>query len=472
MKLVKTPQDESAPITVQALDWGIAWKPAFSGDNVISVSPQPYPVPMDVLNQLGFKSLHPLTPAQMSVVMELLAQVSQTVPIAFQREDNLATILAEAHWQKHGIFFGTVEYLRATGGAWFQTVPFPSVKTGPSMFIVMIGRSIADDIQADNARGTALLHEICHTLGLKHPVRVGDSTDRPPYLNSTITNSIMAKEMEKRTLGGRVVDLIPITLMPWDVVALQAKYGRRGNHFVRELVHSFNGGRLLGQGSRPWVPIKGISGEGNIIDTHQYVASVDIGNLPERLYQVGFQFFNIAPGSEVIKIITGAGDDIITVTGSLTITTGGGHDTVVITPSARNVTITDFTPDKDTIDLSQLSFRSFKALNITAHPEGLTLQFGQYQLHLPGVLKFTVWDLKNFTLEKFFEMCRVPTRSFCYGFTQSFAEKCAETHWSNDRYKELKTLGIKCMVMAGIIYYFAEDNAAFIRQIGLIFPSF
>jgi hypothetical protein len=80
---------------------------------------------------------------------------------------------------------------------------------------------------------TALLHETLHTLGLKHPgnYNVGGGTTEGPYLSpgdDNLTNTVMT--YNNGTSDTKYTGSKSVTLMPYDIRALQYLYGARDNN--------------------------------------------------------------------------------------------------------------------------------------------------------------------------------------------------------------------------------------------------
>ncbi|MCD6047714.1 MAG: protease [Gammaproteobacteria bacterium] len=460
MRIVPIKIDSSISSSISALLTGLAWQSQSASDKTILFSGNPPPFSRNILASLGYSKIYSLTEEQVENVKLAFNTISELIPIEFRRVDKLEQIVRNA--QTHGIFLASVDYLSATGGSRFLTVPWPP-QSGPiTCLIIFIDRTVIDKIKS-HLWHTALLHEVCHALGLKHPEPAVPS-DHPPYLPQkelTAYNTIMSSKVGFCSVNGTAHKCAGKTPMAFDVRALQYLYGKNMTHQAGDTIYAFDG---AGKNGQPILEAAWDSGGHNMIETNKYAGDVEVSNVPGKVSQVGYQFFQLAFGSKVEKIVTGAGNDHITATDHVTITTGEGQDTIIITPTATEVIVTDFCQGNDTIDLSQLNVDSLEALNITSNPEGTTIQLGSCHIRLLGVFKLTPWDFKDFTLDKVYEVCRLPTKSFASGFAHGFAAECADQHWKKDPYKAWKALAVNIAVTAGMIYCFAEDNTAFARQ--------
>ncbi len=88
----------------------------------------------------------------------------------------------------------------------------------------------------------ALLHETLHTLGLKHPgnYNAEGGTTEGPYLSpgdDNLTNTVMT--YNNGTSDTRYTGSRPVTLMPYDIQALQYLYGARDNN-ANATTYTFN----------------------------------------------------------------------------------------------------------------------------------------------------------------------------------------------------------------------------------------
>ncbi|MEI8187118.1 MAG: DUF4214 domain-containing protein [Chlorobiaceae bacterium] len=216
------------------------------------------------------------------------------------------------------------------------------------------------DWSAGSYNYQALIHEIGHGLGLKHPgnYNAGGGTTEPPYLPSTLdstTYTVMSYTQAKSefwdTTTQKYINVSATTPMVYDIQAIQYLYGANKNYHTGNDTYSFDP-------SQPFYMTIWDAAGIDTIDTSKFTASCSIDLIPghysslhysnqgsgidgkgTNLYD-GTNNLGIAFGAIIENVKLGSGNDTITGndannaiyagTGNDAINGGAGIDTVII----------------------------------------------------------------------------------------------------------------------------------------------
>jgi|GEM_PF-2662731 len=208
------------------------------------------------------------------------------------------------------------------------------------------------DLSVGSYGWQTLIHEVGHTLGLKHPgdYNAGGGGGTPPYLppETDITRfSVMSYNEPKNVTvnsGGYLVPVNPQTFMVYDLEALQYLYGANKTTAANQMVSfadNFVGMKTIWSPNGATINLTS-STKSNLIDLRQGAySSINMITPPNQTTYDGKNNVGIAYGSIVDSVIGGSGDDIIYANADGDIIDGGaGANTVYLPGSQSDWTIT------------------------------------------------------------------------------------------------------------------------------------
>jgi len=125
---------------------------------------------------------------------------------------------------------------------WWGWAYAPTIGWAPGGDVWINPAAISDDWLPGSVDARALLHEIGHALGLKHPFEAG--VVLPPSLDSTRYTVMSYTEPADYFLGfdgdGRAHYLSPTTPMLYDIAAIQHLYGSNANYRRGDDIYRFS----------------------------------------------------------------------------------------------------------------------------------------------------------------------------------------------------------------------------------------
>ena len=208
------------------------------------------------------------------------------------------------------------------------------------------------DLSVGSYGWQTLIHEVGHTLGLKHPgnYNAGGGGGTPPYLpteTDTTRFSIMSYNQPSNMqviTNNYKVPVNPQTFMVYDLEALQYLYGANKTTAANQMVSfadNFVGMKTIWSPNGATINLTS-STKSNLIDLRQGAySSINMITPPNQTTYDGKNNVGIAYGSIVDSVIGGSGDDIIYANADGDIIDGGaGANTVYLPGSQSDWTIT------------------------------------------------------------------------------------------------------------------------------------
>ena len=305
----------------------------------------------------------PMTSSQKTAVVNALNYISSLININFV----LGTTAGQAD-----INFGTNNQ-SADGSAGYANTPY-SGGGHPSYLMLANDQASTNDLSMGGYGWETLLHEIGHTLGLKHPgnYNAGGGGASGPYLvSSTDTrrytimsyNDVSDGSIAVQSSGNMYIEktLNPTTFMLYDIEALQYLYGSNKTSSSSSSVFSFSS---TYQGFQTiWSPNGGtidasLETFNNIIDLNPGdYSSIGIQSVPQSIINtnstaiIGFWTYDgmnnvaLSYGSIINVAKGGSGNDIfyLDINNSDTIFGGAGIDTAYLYVKPGDSLSTDYT---------------------------------------------------------------------------------------------------------------------------------
>ncbi|MCC6070886.1 DUF4214 domain-containing protein [Massilia sp. GCM10020059] len=202
----------------------------------------------------------------------------------------------------------------------------PDALTRHTTAVFTNNRFPMDDMLAPGEGGfTVLLHEIGHTLGLKHPGEYHEAFDEMggPYLPAAFDTRGYTQMSYNPSANHAVVGKEGLTPMLLDIQAIQYLYGANTGWRSGDDVYAFSPD---GAPRTVW--------DGGGLNTFDFTACIDGAVVDLRPGQMsstcaGFDNVAIAYGATIHKLVTGIGDDTIRASdaGSM-IDAGAGRDAI------------------------------------------------------------------------------------------------------------------------------------------------
>lgn len=157
----------------------------------------------------------------------------------------------------------------------------------------------------------ALMHEIGHGLGLKHPGNYG-GTDGP-YLPAELdfrNYTIMSYNNPANDYTDTDVHICPKTPMVYDILAIQYLYGANNSYNTEDNIYSFNP-------NNPFYKTIWDAGGKDTIDISTFSLSCTVNLTPGSYSNIAFTHFDavdglgIAFGAVIENVLGGSGNDVV-----------------------------------------------------------------------------------------------------------------------------------------------------------------
>lgn len=316
----------------------------------------------DHFAHLGFQSF---TEDMREATRQTLNEISQFADITF----------VETSVEEAGIVFGVADIPgSATGVAYYPDAYTVGTAKGDVWIDVsLMGQSFEPGSEAYET----LIHEIGHTLGLKHADL--------PLEEETRQFSVMSRDAHA-TFDGE-----PDGFLLYDIAAIQHYYGANETATAGDDTYTFGdldeslrsiwdagGHDTIDLSSATYgVNIDLREGEFSTVSTTgTNNISLAYGSVVEDA--IGSDYADEITGNAEANFIDGgAGDD--------TVSGGDGEDRFAMTSSSGNDTVLDFAKGQDKIDLTGSEAFSIDDLFIVTDENGTSVQYGDAQVYLEGV---------------------------------------------------------------------------------------
>jgi Ca2+-binding RTX toxin-like protein len=325
--------------------------------------------------QSAAAKLRTLTNAEEDCITSAIKIWASVANIAFREVNETTTTIGDVRFAKTA---------QAIGLNAFAYTPSSSAQGGDVWLVDKMWNS--NGFATGSYADFTVLHELGHALGLRHAF---DGANPLPAARNNLFNTIMSYTASSQSKRGDIyTSYYPTTPMYYDLLSMQALYGRNMRHFAGDTTYEFRDGRTY------FRTIDDASGN----DTMRYVGEADIriDLRPGQASAVSkaVHFTNhatratvfVGPGTVIERATGGNGDDTLIGNSANNVLTGGtGHDTLTgysgkdvfrfnhIADSGNTFisadVITDFQQGHDSISLStiaHLTWRGTKAFASSA----------------------------------------------------------------------------------------------------------
>jgi len=289
---------------------------------------------------------------------------------------------------------------------------------------------------------SALIHELGHTLGLKHPGNY-ESSDKAPFydtehdskLYSVMSYNIPKNNMWFDTVANKWLYVMDQSPMIYDILAIQYLYGENNNYKTGNDTYSFDNSApfrttLWDAGGTDTISVEN-SNRGSIINLNEgSFSSIQTSRFHSAIEQTdgtykegisstidGTYNLGIAYGAIIENATGGSGNDIfIGNQYKNTLTGGAGSDSFVFQSTvhgSNHDTITDFSHYDDTIKLDNASFMKLAvgALSSDMFKSGVATDSNDYILYdkTTGYLSYDVDGNGSYGSIVFAQLSNKPT---------------------------------------------------------------